>query len=197
MGNAIQLAADVQYLATKRLLADRARAELIVKRLGGHEGPIGGLVQRGPLLPKITPFRIAVPVQEANQGIVDLVDEPPCPIPPIGCESLDRRSANQRSASAQVRTQPLEHSLGHLLVDPPIMLEREKAASNPGVVRLVPYAPIPVTHSLPAPLLNAATHDVRRSVSKRSNRPRIVEWRRELSESDHRLCAHFQNGLYM
>src|SRR5262245_19926809 len=38
MGNAIQLAADVQYLATKRLLPDRARAELIVKRLGGHEG---------------------------------------------------------------------------------------------------------------------------------------------------------------
>src|SRR5262249_13746088 len=140
MGNAVQLAADVQYLATMRLLADRARAQLKVKRLGGHERLIGGLVQRGPLLPKIAPFRIAVPVQETNQGIVDLVHEPPCPIPPIGCETLDRRSANQRSASAQAGTQPLDHSLRHFLIDPPIMVEREKAASNPGVVRLVPYA---------------------------------------------------------
>src|SRR2546427_13264648 len=115
MGNAVQLAADVQYLATKRLLPDCARAELIVKRLGGHQGPISGLVQWGSLLPKIAPFRIAVPVHEANQGIVDLVDEPPCPIPPIGCESLDRRSTNQRFASAQARIQPLYHGLGHFL----------------------------------------------------------------------------------
>src|SRR5262245_33483130 len=197
MGNAVQLAADIQYLASRRLLPDCARAELIVKRLRGHERPISALVQRCSLLPKIAPFRIAVPIHEANEGIVDLVNEPPCPIPPIGCESFDRRSPNQRSASIQVRTQPLDHGLGHFLIDPPLMLEREKAASNPGVIRLVPYAPVPITHSLPAPLLNAATHDVRRSVSKRSNRPRIVEWRRELSESDHRLCAHFQNGLYM
>src|SRR5262249_56624319 len=110
---------------------------------------------------------------------------------------LDRRSADQRFASAQVRTQPLDHGLGDFLVDPTIMLEREKAASNPGVVRLVPYAPIPVTHSVPAPLVNAATHDVRRSVSKRSNRPWIVERWRELSKGDHRLCTHVQNGLHM
>src|SRR5262249_38097752 len=110
---------------------------------------------------------------------------------------LDRRSADQRFASAQVRTQPLDHGLGDFLIDPTIMLEREKAASNPGAVRLVPYAPVPVTHSVPAPLLNAATHDVCRSVSKRSNRPRIVERRRELSEGDHWLCAHVQNGLHV
>src|SRR5262249_47398661 len=159
MGNAVQLAADIQYLATKRLLPDRARAKLIIKRLRGHERPISGVVQRGSLLPKIAPFRIAVPVNEANQGIVDLVDEPPCPIPPAGRESLDRRSANQRFASAQVRTQPLDHGLGHFLIDPLIMLECEKAASNPGIVWLVPYAPVPIAHSLAAPLLNATTHD--------------------------------------
>src|SRR5262249_12632950 len=197
MRNAVQLAADVQYLATKRLLADRARAKLIIKRRRGHEGPISGRVQGGPLLPQIAPFRVAVPVQEAYQGIVDLVDEPPCPIPPIGCESLDRRSADQWFASSQVRTQPLEHGLGDFLIDPPINLEREKAASNPGAVWLVPYAPVPITHRLPAPLLNAAPHDVRRSVGKCSNRPRIVERRCELSEGDHRLCAHVQNGLHV
>src|SRR5262245_18025181 len=128
MRNAVQLAADVQYLATKRLLADRARAKLIIKRLRGHEGPISGLVQRGSLLPQIAPFRVAVPVQEANQGIVDLVDEPPCPIPPIGCESLDRRSADQRFASAQVRTQPIEPGVGDFLIDTTIMLETEISA---------------------------------------------------------------------
>src|SRR5262245_33496993 len=186
MGNAVQLPADVQYLATKGLLADCARAELIVQRLGGHEGPIISLIQWGSLLPKVAPFRIAVPVHEANQSIIYLVDEPPCPIPPIGRESLDRRSPNQRSASTQVWIQPLDYGLGHFLIDPPIMLKREKAASYPGVIRLVPYAPVPTTHSLAAPLLNAATHDVRRSVSKRSNRPWIVERRSEFSESNHR-----------
>src|SRR5262249_40285276 len=178
MGNAVQLAADVQYVAAKRLLSDRVGAKLIIKRLGRHERPIGGLFERGSLLSQIAPVGITVPVHEANQGVVDLVYEPPCPIPPHGCESLDPGSANQRFASSKVRTQPIDHALGHFLIDPSIMLEREKTARNPRTVRLVPYAPVPIAHSLPAPLLNAATYDVRTSVGKRSNRPGIVEWRR-------------------
>src|SRR5262249_59632443 len=100
-------------------------------------------------------------VKKEKQTFCDFVAAPPCPIPPIGCEPLDRRTANQRPASAQVRSQPLEHSLRHFLVDPSVIFEREKAASNPGVVRLVPYAPVPIRHSLAAPLFNAAPHDVR------------------------------------
>ena len=51
-------------------------------------------------------------------------------------------------------------SRGNLLIDAAVLLEGEVAADDK-IVRLVPDAPVPVLHRLPAPLLDAAPDHLR------------------------------------
>src|SRR5260370_36867607 len=96
-----------------------------------------------------------MPVHEANERWINLVDEAPDPIHPERSEAFNRRSTNVGAPSLQVRPQPSHNLLGDRFVDPPILVECQSPA-DPRTVRLVPHAPIPIANSFGAPAFHSA-----------------------------------------
>src|SRR5262249_39607516 len=82
-------------------------------------------VRRGAPLAVLTPLGVTVPVDEADQGRVDLVDEPPDPVHPEWVEALDGGPADRRTLSPQDGRQPAHDALGHCFIDSPVSLEGE------------------------------------------------------------------------
>src|SRR2546427_5118021 len=88
----VQLAADIQDIAPLQELSDRSGSQPVVRRDGHDQLPIGSFVSGCPVLAVVAPVGIAVPVEKANERVVYLVNEPPCPIPPKRLEAFDSRA---------------------------------------------------------------------------------------------------------
>src|SRR5687768_1405454 len=112
-----------------------------------------------PILSAVAPVRIAMPVQEADEAIIDFMDKPPGPIPPKRLEPFDGRTTDARLAALQIRGEPMSHAMRHFFIDPAVLLKTDRPA-DPGVIRLVPHTPVPVAHDVPAPLFDAIPNDI-------------------------------------
>src|SRR2546428_10986004 len=135
-------------------------------------------LSKDDLLIRCTPLANSAPVAEtvpgnkANKSIVDLMHEPPDPLPPKGLKAVHGRAADPRFATCQIRLQPPPDGLGHCLVHLTIMFKRQTRIS-PGAIGLIPHAPIPVAHGFTPPLFNAAPHTPGALIAKPPRRMRI------------------------
>ena len=70
------------------------------------------------------PVAVAVPGDEADDPVVDLVDEARDPVHPVGpVRSVDRGPADHGLAAAEIRVQLRQDLRGHLLIDAAVLLE--------------------------------------------------------------------------
>src|SRR4030095_2567275 len=95
----------------------------------------------------LAPVTVAMPVDEADERVVDLVHTLPDPIHPEGEEAVDCGPPNQRFAPTQIGSQPAQDPLRHLFIDAAVLLKAEPA-TDPCAVGLIPHTPVPVTHHL-------------------------------------------------
>src|SRR5215471_10138026 len=152
------------------------------------------LLLRGTPLANSAPVTETIPGNKANKSVVDLMHEPPDPIPPKGLKSVHGRAADARFATWQIRLQPPQDALGHCLVHLTVMFKRQTGIS-PGAIRLIPHAPIPVAHGFTPPLFDAAPDHIGASIGKPSHRMRMIKRRAKPGEGDHRSGADIENGL--
>src|SRR5262249_48725818 len=118
----------------------------------------GPVITGGFRFTGLSPFRVVMPIHEANQGIVDFVEQPPYPIEPKRLEAFHRWSSDARRFAVEPRLQRALDAASDLLVHRPILLEVD-AATNPVVIGFVPNAPIPILYVCATPLLRAAPDD--------------------------------------
>src|SRR5262249_24523507 len=149
---------------------------------------------RGTPLANSAPVAETVPGNKANKSVVDLMHEPPEPLPPKGLKSVHGRAADPRFAPCQIRLQPPQDALGHCLVHLTVMFKGQTRMS-PGAVGLIPHAPIPVAHGFTPPLFDAAPDNICALIGKPPYRMRMIKRRAQPGESDHGRGADVEDGL--
>src|SRR5262249_29698533 len=70
-----------------------------------------------------------------------------------------------------------------------------KAAANPRIVGLVPYAPVPLAHDLTTPLFDAAPDNIAAAVGEPAHRTRVVHRPLKFGEGYHGCGADVEHGL--
>src|SRR5262249_4536296 len=167
-----------------------------IVRCPRHEqGSIGCLVARRAALTGLAPVTVAMPVDEADERVVDLVHESPVPVDPEGEEALNSRPSNQRFAPTQIRSQPAQDPLRPLSIEAGVLPKADPAA-DPRAVGLIPHTPVPVTHHLASPLFDAAPDYIGALVGEPAHGTWIIERPAELSEGDHRPGTHVEHSLH-
>jgi hypothetical protein len=194
VGVGVQLAADVRHRPIADQFPDRAGPRFVVTSPGHEQRPIAALVRGRAALTQVAPVGVAVPVDEAHQSGVDLVEEPPHPVHPEGLKALHRRSTESQWLSVVSDRKPRRHRLGHRLVHPAVLLEAQPTA-HPVAVGLVPHAPVPVRHNVRTPLLDATPDDISALTGEPAQRAGIVDGTVQLREGDHRRGAQVQHRL--
>src|SRR5229473_2373892 len=98
-------------------------ARLILGRPGEEQRPKDRLLGGRSPGSRLAPVTVPMPRDEANEGIVELVDETPDPVVPEGLEPVHGGTTEARPPAHEMRTEPREKLARRLLVDPPIELE--------------------------------------------------------------------------
>src|SRR5712691_5522891 len=91
---AVQLAADVEDATLLEHLPDDAGAVLVFPDHPHQQAAMGYAIDWSVVLAVLPPVSIAVPIEETNQLVVNLIEEPPNPVHPEGLEAFDRGPAD-------------------------------------------------------------------------------------------------------
>src|SRR5262249_8931736 len=150
----VPFSADVPDSGILQQPRDQPCAHAVFRGLGHNQIPVKRLGRRSAFLSLVTPFRVIVPVHEPDQRIVNLIYEPPHPVPPEWVEALNRGSTDTWPSGPQPALQRSHDGPGRLLVDAAILFKGNPPA-DPFVVWLIPDAPEPVAHGLTTPLFDA------------------------------------------
>src|SRR5688572_10642730 len=157
---------------------------------------MSGTVGRRVVFVMLAPVSVAVPIEESNKLVIDLIEKSPCPVQPERLKSLDSRTTNEWPAALQVRLQPTQTAVGDLLIDVAVLREGDWPA-DPLIVRFIPDAPVPITDNITTPLFNAAAYDVAAPIGELINSFKIIHRFVHLGERDHGLSPSVQYSLYI
>src|SRR5213594_57715 len=193
---AVQLTADVEHAASLKHLSDHAGAVLVFADQPHQQSAMGGAVGGRVVFAMLAPVSVAVPIEESNQLVIDLVEKSPDPVHPEGLKSLDSGTADERPAALQMRLEPAQAAVGDLLIDVAVLREGDWP-TDPFIVRLVPHAPVPIADNITAPLLDTAAYDVAAPVGKFINGLKIIHRFVHLGERNHGLGPGIQYSLYV
>src|SRR5262245_4858529 len=190
----VQTAAYVEHPAPMQQLCDGTRPPFIL--LGAMQQQLAkdALLLWSTPLAHSAPIAETIPGNKANKSVVDLMHEPPDPVPPKELKSVHGRAADPRFATRQIRFQPPQDALGHFLIHLTVMLKRQTRIS-PGAVWLIPHAPIPVAHGFTPPLFNAAPDHIGALIGEPPHRMRTSKRRAKPGEGDHGRSADVEDGL--
>src|SRR5207244_13211846 len=106
MGVGIEPPADVQYSPPVQQSGDGRRDLGILTRAFHQQASIDYRLSRCTPLTGRTPVAKAMPQGKPDEGVVDLVHEPPEPVEPEWLKRVDRRAAEQCPSTPQVRPEP-------------------------------------------------------------------------------------------
>src|SRR5713226_9165878 len=94
----------------------------------------------------------------------------------------------------RIGSKPAYNPLCHFFIDAAILL-KAKSPTDPRIVWLVPYAPVPVTYHLTPPLFDAAPDNIAAARGEPAHCTRVVRRPRELGEGEHGYGADVEYGL--
>src|SRR5215470_1392503 len=117
MRMAVQLTADIEDVATLEHLPDGPSAVLVLVDQAHQQAAMAGAVGRRVVFTMLAPVTVAVPIEESNQLVIDLIEEPPDPVHPERLKSFNSGTADEWLASLQVRLHPAQAALGDLFID--------------------------------------------------------------------------------
>src|SRR5262245_53924397 len=120
----VQSAAYVEDPAPMQQPCDGTRPPFILLRAMYQQLAKDALLLRGTPLANSAPVAETIPGNKADKSIVDLIHEPPDPVPPKGLKSVHGRTADSRFATCQIRLQPPQDALGYFLVHLTVMFKR-------------------------------------------------------------------------
>src|SRR5919198_720817 len=102
----VQLTTDIEHAASLEHLPDHAGAVLVFVNQSHQQSAMGGAVGRRVVFTMLAPVSVAVPIEESNQLVINLIEKLPDPVHPEGLKSLDSGATDERSAALQVRLEP-------------------------------------------------------------------------------------------
>src|SRR5713101_8466574 len=103
-------------------------ARLILGRPGEEQRPKDRLLGGRSPGSRLAPVTVPMPRDEADEGIVELVDEAPDPVVPEGLEPVHGGTPDARPPAHEMGTEVRKQLARRLLVDPPIELEGHAGA---------------------------------------------------------------------
>ena len=201
----VQLSAYIEYVAAVQQPGNPARTGFVLGSLSHHQGFEHLAIRRIRSIPQFhirslarycrPPVRVHVPIDEPDHPVVDVGYELCDPVHPVRpLRAVDRGPPELGFLAAEVRLQQRQDGRAHFLVNSAILRVADIAA-DVRIVRLVPHAPVPVLHLIPAPLLDAAPDDLATAGDEIADVSRIVVGRMEFGESHHRLGADIEHAL--